>query len=237
MQHNVYLQGDLGDRFGHKFSVYADSCQDILKCIDANRPEFKNYLVECIENDIGFNINHQEQDLLEDDLLMPLKEGDITISIVPAGSKSGMGKIIGAALLFFVVGPYAANLAAGNTVAGTITGVGGSVQAGTFMGMTAATITSVTTAMAANLALTGVQQLMAPDPATDADSPENYLFNGSAQNISKGDPVPVLYGELRVPGRPISIDIINGVYLNPQSIIEADGAMSPQQIDFKDLIA
>jgi predicted phage tail protein len=103
--------------------------------------------------------------------------------------------------------------------------------------MSAATITSGTTLLAANLALMGVQQLMAPDPATDADSPENYLFNGGAQNIGKGDPVPILYGELRVPGRPISIDVINGVYINPQSVLEADGAMSVQQIDHKDLIA
>ena len=64
--------------------------------------------------------------------------------------------------------------------------------------------------LAVNLALTGIQQLMAPDPATDQDEPTNYLFSGEANNAKEGDPIPLLYGELRVPGRPISINMING---------------------------
>ena len=51
--------------------------------------------------------------------------------------------------------------------------------------------------------------MMAPDPATDKDGPESYLFNGSQQNVSEGDPIPLLYGELRVPGRPINFELRN----------------------------
>ena len=51
---------------------------------------------------------------------------------------------------------------------------------------------------------------MLPDPATDQDEPTNYLFSGDANNAVEGDPIPLLYGELRVPGRPISINMING---------------------------
>ena len=76
--------------------------------------------------------------------------------------------------------------------------------------MSATTITAGITGMAVNLALTGIQQLMAPDPATDQDEPTNYLFSGEANNAKEGDPIPLLYGELRVPGRPISINMING---------------------------
>jgi hypothetical protein len=64
--------------------------------------------------------------------------------------------------------------------------------------------------LAVNLAIAGIQEMMAPDPSVDKDSPENYAFNGGAQNIKPGDPVPVLYGELRIPGRPLSMDVNHG---------------------------
>ena len=51
---------------------------------------------------------------------------------------------------------------------------------------------------------------MAPDPAVDQDNPSNYLFSGGANNSVEGDPIPIMYGELRVPGRPISVDIAQG---------------------------
>jgi hypothetical protein len=68
----------------------------------------------------------------------------------------------------------------------------------------------MTALLAANLALSGLQQIMAPDPAVDQDSPTNYIFSGGASNSVEGDPIPLLYGELRVPGRVISIDILQG---------------------------
>ena len=64
--------------------------------------------------------------------------------------------------------------------------------------------------MTTNLALQGIQQIMAPDPAVDQDNPTNYIFSGGASSQVEGDPVPLLYGELRVPGRPIAVDIRNG---------------------------
>lgn len=46
--------------------------------------------------------------------------------------------------------------------------------------------------------------MMAPDPSTDNEQDESYIFQGSKQNLVEGDPVPVLYGELRIPGRTVS---------------------------------
>ena len=59
---------------------------------------------------------------------------------------------------------------------------------------------------------------MAPDPSVDQDSPENYAFNGNAQNIVEGDPIPLLYGELRVPGRPVSVETTIGSFRNQGGI-------------------
>ena len=51
--------------------------------------------------------------------------------------------------------------------------------------------------------------MMAQDPSVDADQEESYLFNGQEQNIIEGDPVPVLYGKLEVPGQPINFELSN----------------------------
>jgi len=61
--------------------------------------------------------------------------------------------------------------------------------------------------LAVNIGMMGLAQVMAPDPATDADQEQNYLFNGNQQNIVEGDPVPVLYGQLRVAGQPINFEV------------------------------
>ena len=55
--------------------------------------------------------------------------------------------------------------------------------------------------------MAGITQMMAPDPSVDTDQEQSYLFNGAEQNIIEGDPVPILYGKLRVPGQPISFEI------------------------------
>ena len=216
MARNVYLVGELAEKFGGKFSIAGDSYQDALKCIDVNRPGFRKYILECMDNDIAFTFETESGNKkaeTEQDLIMPLEEGDIIIATVPAGSKSGFAKIFAAVVLFAVVGPWMAGkaAAAGASAAGGAAAAGGTAAAGgaaaaqgTFLGMKAATITNAVNSMALNLALTGIQQIMAPDPSVDNDEPTNYLFSGDSQNILEGDPIPVLYGELKVPGMPIS---------------------------------
>tara|TARA_R110002153_G_scaffold59389_2_gene162289 strand:+ start:887 stop:1579 length:693 start_codon:yes stop_codon:yes gene_type:complete len=207
MQRNVYLQGELGDKFGSKFVVAGNTYKDIFKCIEANRPEFKSFLLDCHEKDIGFTVECQGTLVDADALLLPIKEGDVTVSIIPAGSKSGVGKILAAiaiiALIVFT--PFGGSFA-------TAVGPGGAAMGGLTAAGTAATT------LAINLALSGIQQMMAPDPSVDQDSPENYAFNGNAQNIVEGDPIPLLYGELRVPGRPVSVETTIGSFRNQGGI-------------------
>ena len=207
MMRNVYLQGELGSKFGNKFRVNTNNYQEIFKCISANRPEFIPYLKKCEEQDIGFIIETAGKQIDEESLLFPVKEGDVTRSIAPAGSKSGIGKILAAVVLAFVLLPaigHAAIAGAGGLLPGA------SMTFGEMMIAGLGTKAGMAVALAAtNLAIAGIQQTMAPDPATDSDAPDNYSFNGNAQNIKQGDPVPLLYGELRIPGRPISINVDN----------------------------
>jgi len=205
MKRNVYLQGELGKKFGEKFSVECDNLQDIFKCISANRPSFRPYLLKCEEEGIDFSVEFQGNTVGEEDFLFPVKEGDITISIVPAGSKK-IGKIIAAAFLVFYVLP--AMGAKAGTIVGT--GPGGQVTLGDKIAAGAkAKGGSFVSSLATNLALTGLQEIMAQDPSVDGDAPANYMLDGDTQNIAEGDPIPVLYGRLKVPGKPIAVDINN----------------------------
>jgi len=203
MQRSVYLQGELGEKFGNKFIVSTNNYADIFKCINANRPEFLPYVRNCAQDDIGFIVETADGTIDEEDLLTPLSKGDVTISLVPAGSKSGIGKILAAIAIVIII---VSNPAIFGAVA---EGAAAGATAGNFaLGLN--TFGQIAASMALNLALTGIQQLMAPDPAVDQDAPTNYLFSGGANNAVEGDPIPLLYGELRVPGRPIAVDILQG---------------------------
>jgi predicted phage tail protein len=221
MQRNIYLQGELGERFGRKFVVNTDDYAEIFKCINANRPDFLPYLRKCHEEDIGFILDTEEGEVEHEDLLVPVIKGDITLAIAPAGSKKGITKILAAIAIIAVI--YFTGGFAGLGIGGAPVGMGTGLTAG---GMTAVVPTtgyfvtaaggltlagSMTVLFAANLALMGIQQIMAPDPAIDKnDGTTNYLFSGGASNAKEGDPIPLLYGELRVPGRPISIEVVQG---------------------------
>lgn len=212
MMRNVYLQGELGEQFGSVFRINATNYTEVFKCINANRPDFLAYVRECHDNNIDFAIDTAGEQAGEEDLLTPLKEGDVTIAIIPAGSKSAFGKILAAIAIIAVL--YFAPVL--GTQAGSLAGITGSIG-----GLTAVTV-------ALNLAMAGISQMMAPDPSVDGEGPENYAFNGNAQNIQEGDPIPILYGRLRVPGRPVSIDIQNaaGYRRNTGAIFGGDGSIT-----------
>ena len=249
MLRNVYLEGELQTRFTKSFSVQAETLQDVLRCADANFDGFRKYLIDAAEEDVGFTIDVADDKIAyEEQMLMPLKAGDITIAPVAAGSKS-IGKIIAAIAIAYIIvqtGGAAAPVAEGGVAAGTggIAG-GGAVttaQIGTAGQLGASTMSLAVPTIPApgmtlgqkfaagmakmgfkgkllgglslSLGMQGLNELMAPDPSGDGDQESSYMFNGSEQNIIEGDPVPVLYGELQVPGQPISYDAISAAY-NP----------------------
>ena len=57
--------------------------------------------------------------------------------------------------------------------------------------------------LGANLAIMGITEMSAPD-AGDMTSDPSYLFNGADNNIEQGQPVPVLYGTMKIGGTSIS---------------------------------
>lgn len=252
MLRNVYLEGELQTKFGKKFSVDATTLQEVLRCADVNFDGFRKYMIDAVDEDLGFTIDVADSTInYEEQLLLPLKPGDITITPVAAGSKS-VGKIIAAiAIAYFIVQTGGAGAAAA-PAEGAAVGATGSTAVGASNAMasqaalmgeaTALNISVAAPALPAktmtlgqkfaagmakmgwkgkmlgglslSLGMQGLNELMAPDPSGDGDQESSYMFNGSEQNIIEGDPVPVLYGELRVPGQPISFDAISASH-NP----------------------
>lgn len=206
MKRKVYLDGELGDKYGNELVIEADSFSDVIRCLDANFSDFRNYLEDCHEKGIGFlfeiennSINHEEE------LLLAFGEGDMYIAPQPAGAKSGGAKIIAAIIIAVVV-----VAATGGIGSGAFSSFGNFFKAfgQVLSGTTGGTFTQIGAFMAVSLALQGFQQILLPDPSVDSpDEDESYLFQGAGQTILEGEPVPILYGELRIPGKPISFQL------------------------------
>lgn len=203
MKRKVYLEGELGEKYGKELTLNVNSFAEVFRLLEANYPDIRQYLLDCHEKDIGFMCEIADKPLTtENELLLLYSEGDMYISPQPMGSKSAGAKILAALAIAVLIIINPANIFYTTELVGVAS------TTATFA-TTFSTAGLIAAGIAINLALTGIMQLMAPDPATDSLQDESYLFQGSGQTIIEGDPVPVLYGKLRVPGRPISFAIQN----------------------------
>lgn len=224
MLRKVYLEGEIGDKFGKEFTIFAATPRDIFKCLEGNfSTDFRKYINECSHNNVGFMFEVGKKSFeKEEDLLLTLGEGDVLISSIPAGSGGGAGKIFAAIAIGLLMWYNPIFFLQASQVAATAPTLGAALAAGASLSVPGLLVAG----LAVNLALVGIQQLMAPDPATDRMSDESYLFNGTEQNIVEGDPVPVLYGQLKVPGQPISFSVINSISTyNNGTIFNSDAAL------------
>ena len=201
MLRNIYLEGELGEVFIPHLEMDCDTTSEVFKCLEANFPNFKSYFLKKHEEGAFLHIETAGEELeYEEEVLMEVGPGDIIITPLPAGSKAAVKLVIGAILV----------------VVGVVVALGGSPLLGYAIAM-----------VGASLAISGLMELMAPDPSVDKQEAgqESYLFNGSAQSIVSGDPVPVLYGRLRVPGQPAGFEIIGetATYSDGAGLHGADG--------------
>lgn len=208
IKRKVRVEGELVELFGgeSEFTIAASSPADIFKCLECNFPKFREYLMECHDKGVEFMCSVADHVMgNEKDLLLNYGEGDMILSPVPAGSKKGITKLLAAIAIIVVV-----------WVTGGFAAMSSAAASGTMTLGAAAAMTAVSFAI--NLALAGIQQMMAPDPSVDNDQDSSYLFQGTGQTVIEGDPVPILYGQLRVPGRPVSFQVQNiGSYVSNYS--------------------
>lgn len=192
MLRNVYLEGELGEKFGTLRTMDADSFEDVLKCLHGNFDDFRAYLADCYEKGIYFfwKINGKHITTAEE-LELKFKEGDMVISPVPAGAIWGFVKKAFKSIGKILLGGALILLGFGLVATGSILLGAGATIIGQF------------------LFSQGMYELLAEDPSTDNSQDTSYLFSGAAQNINENDPVPICYGRLRIPARQISFEIRN----------------------------
>lgn len=202
----VYLNGGIS-QFGERWETSCTNIGNIFKLIDCQTPGFRQYLVQAAEAGVDFQIQRGEELLSEpEELLLDLRDEDIIITEVPAGSKDGAAMIVAAIAITVITGGIAAagfnaQLGAHLTAEfGKMTLMEGIKYAATTkIGLAAF-------AVAANLALTGITQLLSPGPEVDdaGQNEDGYLFNGPVSRSPDGIVVPVVYGELIIGGQPIA---------------------------------
>lgn len=193
----VKLIGNIS-KFGETWETNCNTIGDIFKLIECQTPGFRQHLLDAADSGVGYEIRRGKDFLeSEEELLLSLNNEDIIITEVPAGAKSGLGKILAAIAIVVVIGltagtgTFLANLGTAMTMSGGVTF--GSVMASAGM------------MLATNLALGGISQLLAPGPETDKKQNEGYLFNGPVNTMQQGMPIPVCYGELRIGGAPVGV--------------------------------
>jgi len=192
MTRNIYLKGKMGKLFGEHWTLNAATVQEAMHGIDVQREnKLTKYLTECTEAGIEFYVQKGEEVLGYDNLNMELGKDDLIITPVPAGAGSfgdRLKTIIGIALIIIGIMNPAFLISLGGKYA-TYLRIG-VLLAGSL------------------LTMRGVTGLMTPKDASEAG--EGYFFDGPANTVKQGIPVPLLYGELIVGGSPMNFSFLGG---------------------------
>lgn len=162
---------------------------EAVRALCANFRGFEQFVATSTERNVGYRVIVGKDDIGVDDLHVP--SGRQSIKIVPVVGGAGkvgqfiVGGILIAAAMF--VPPLAA-------VALPMLGAG-------------ATLATVAFGVGVSLVLGGVSAMLAPQPKTPGEGPENlpsYAFNGPINTTAQGYPVPVGYGRMIVGSAVIS---------------------------------
>lgn len=181
----IHLHGHLGEQYGRRFELSVHSVADAIRLLNANFSGFNAYL---LRHRPGFLVRVDGRPAND---VSAIKERHISpeIHIVPAisgagGDDNGWGNIVLAVVLVYA-------------------GMNG------YFG----DYSSLAYSMASNLAISGVTTMLfssKQNPTDDVTGETNlasYAFNGPVNTTAQGNPVPVLYGRLRVGSQVVSAGI------------------------------
>lgn len=175
---NVYLYGDLAEKYGSHFELEVDSPAEAVHALSVQLPGFRRDFAERDWHVMRGDKDKPENSLSEEHIHFGL--GDKDLHLVPAieGSKGGLFSTVAGAVL---------------TVVGVMTGNPYLTYAGVAM------MTYGATQM---MAVTPQQ----PNYAENEDPSEqpSFLFKGAVNTSTQGIPVPLVYGKVRVGSVVIS---------------------------------
>lgn len=203
MLRDIYLYGDLADKFGSHHRYAAKSIPEAMWAIHANS-DWKFF--QAIKRDGRYHVVHGpslESDestfLGEKQLIMQFGPGTFHIAPVIEGSGGGgIGKAIGMVVL-------------GVALMATGIGFGFLGTAGSFLSISWGGIAAIGTV----LALSGVSQMLTPTPEiTSYDNViesekhrKSWIFNGPRNSIEQGGCIPVVFGRHWVGSTVVSAGI------------------------------
>ena len=206
----VVLEGELGNRFGRRWNTNCNTLLDIFKLIECQREGFRQYMMECNDAGIQFDIKRGDAYLEdESELLLKLNNDDVVVTPIPAGSKGAAGKLIAAIIIIYAGWALAASGAAWGGVAGGTMGTGAGMGIfGTYAGTGAVYAGYGIMMIGTSLGLRAISEMLAPNPADDSEE-DVSLLGGTINTTQQGVPVPIAYGELIVGGATISAGYTN----------------------------
>ncbi len=187
MFRKLKLYGELAEFVGHKeFEIKVDSLAKAVSFLVNNFPQVEKYM-----NPQYYQVKVGNYAVDKDEIHHPIGQEDIHIVPVISGAGRGFGKVLlGAAL---IAGAFFVPVAAGNI------GLAAGIKAGSLakVGFLSKTMLLV----GANLALTGVSEMLFPMPKpkefkSEQDPQLSFSFSGTQNTSRAGTPVPIVYGEI-----------------------------------------
>ena len=187
MLRKLKLYGELAEFVGHKeFEIQVDSLAKAVSFLVNNFPQIEKYM-----NPQYYQVKVGNYALNQEEIHHPIGQEDIHIVPVISGAGRGFGKVLlGAAL---IAGAFFVPVAAGNI------GLAAGIKAGSLakVGFLSKTMLLV----GANLALTGVSEMLFPMPKpqefkSEQDPQLSFSFSGTQNTSRAGTPVPIVYGEI-----------------------------------------
>lgn len=207
VKRTIYFTGELKEKFGKSIVLDSDSLRDVIRGIGANRPDFRAYIIDLMERGLDLRVYNAGKFIgNEDGPIFPLIDGDVILSVAPAG-EGWFGKLLGGiALVAFGVFTGGLGFAGAAFLGQAITGIG--IQ----------------------IAMSGIMEALAPEVATEENPEEAYLFQGPSNKFLSGSPIPILYGELRVGGLPINLQTVASPFDGTETEIDSLGNIYAHRI-------
>ena len=187
MLRKLILYGELAEFVGHKeFEIKVDSLAKAVSFLVNNYPQVEKYM-----NPQYYQVKVGNYAVDKEEIHHPIGQEDIHIVPVISGAGRGFGKVLlGAAL---IAGAFFVPVAAGNI------GLAAGIKAGSLakVGFLSKTMLLV----GANLALTGVSEMLFPMPKpkefkSEQDPQLSFSFSGTQNTSRAGTHVPIVYGEI-----------------------------------------
>jgi len=213
----IVLRGELGKKFGRVHVYELNTPAEAIRALSANYEGFHKELSEAGDRGIGYMV-HVGKDPMQslDEIDNPTgRLEEISITPVLQGAGGGVGKIfagiglIAAAILLGPAGAGFLGLGAGGFLTAGVSSAVGYIGTSLILGGTAQLLSPSISDTPGSFGTTSPSRARARDSFTPenneiADNRASYIFNGAVNLTAQGNPVPILYGRMRVGSVVIS---------------------------------